>query len=89
MGTSQPRKTNCERPLKSLREAGINIVAIQSHVISEEPRIIFFHYGGRGSAQNLAQNVQKALLTTAGTPAKPHASEVRTSASVTRFTRIL
>jgi hypothetical protein len=32
------------RALKSLREAGINIVAIHSHMISEEPRIIFFHY---------------------------------------------
>jgi hypothetical protein len=31
------------RTLKSLREAGINIVAIHSHMISEEPRIIFFH----------------------------------------------
>jgi len=77
------------KALKSLREAGINIVAIQSHVISEEPRIIFFHYWGRGSAQNLAQSIQKALLATAGTPAKPRASEVRTSASVTRYVQIL
>src|SRR6266480_2608308 len=34
------------KALKSLREAGINIVAIHSHMISEEPRIIFFHYWG-------------------------------------------
>jgi hypothetical protein len=61
----------------------------QSHMISEEPRIIFFHYWGRGSAQNLAQSIQKALLATAGTPAKPRASEVRTSASVTRYVQIL
>ena len=75
--------------LKSLREAGINIVAIHSHMIGEEPRIIFFHYWGRGSAQNLAQSIQKALPATAGTPAKPRPSEVRTSASVTRYVRIL
>jgi hypothetical protein len=31
--------------LKSLREAGINIVAIHSHMIGEEPRIISFTIG--------------------------------------------
>jgi hypothetical protein len=61
------------KALKSLREAGINIVAIDSHLISEEPRIIFFHYWGRGSAQNLAQSIQKALPAMAGILAKPHA----------------
>jgi hypothetical protein len=60
--------------LKSLREAGINIVAIHSHMIGEEPRIVFFHYWGRGSAQNLAQSIQKALPATAGTLAKPRAT---------------
>jgi len=59
--------------LKSLREAGINIVAIHSHMIGEEPRIVFFHYWGRGSAQSLAQSIQKALRATAGTPAKSRA----------------
>jgi hypothetical protein len=59
--------------LKSLREAGINIVAIHSHMIGEEPRIVFFHYWGRGPAQNLARSIQKALPATAGTPAKPRA----------------
>jgi hypothetical protein len=57
--------------LKSLREAGINIVAIHSHMTGEEPRIVFFHYWGRGSAQNLAQSIQKALPATAGTTTKP------------------
>ena len=47
--------------LKSLREAGINIVAIHSHMTGEEPRIIFFNYWGRGPAQSLAQSIQKAL----------------------------
>jgi len=31
-------------------------------------------YWGRGSAQNLAQSIQKALLATVGTTAKPRAS---------------
>ena len=57
--------------LKSLREAGINIVAIHSHMTGEEPRIIFFHYWGRGTAQNLAENIQKALPAASTVPAKP------------------
>ena len=61
--------------LKLLREAGINIVAIHSHMIGEEPRIVFFHYWGRGPAQNLAQSIQKALPATAGTTTKPRAGE--------------
>lgn len=56
--------------LKSLREAGINIVAIHSHMTDEEPRIIFFHYWGRGQAQSLAQSIQKALPAGTVTPAK-------------------
>jgi len=67
-------ESELRKALKSLREAGINIVAIHSHMISEEPRIIFFHYWGRGSAQNLAQSIQKALPGTVGTPTKPLAN---------------
>ena len=60
--------------LKSLREAGINIVAIHSHMIGEEPRIVFFHFWGRGRAQNLAQSIQKALPARAEIPAQPRAN---------------
>ncbi len=63
------------KTLKSLREAGINIVAIHSHMSGEEPRIIFFHYWGRGSARVLAQNIHDALaLATGVSPAKTRAS---------------
>lgn len=48
--------------LKSLRAAGINIVAIHSHMTDEEPRILFFHYWGRGSAKILAEAIKSALL---------------------------
>ena len=47
--------------LKSLRAAGINIVAIHSHMTHEEPRILFFHYWGRGPAKQLAQAVKDAM----------------------------
>ena len=47
--------------LKTLRKAGINIVAIHSHMTHENPRIMFLHYWGRGSAKNLANAVKDAL----------------------------
>jgi hypothetical protein len=48
--------------LKAMRVGGINIVAIHSHMTHEEPRILFFHYWGRGPAQKLAETIQGALL---------------------------
>jgi hypothetical protein len=50
--------------LKTLRQAGINIVAIHSHMTHENPRIMFLHYWGRGSAKELANAVKGALLVT-------------------------
>ena len=47
--------------LKKLRAANINIVAIHSHMTNEEPRILFFHYWGRGKAAELARAVKSAL----------------------------
>src|SRR6266700_3302386 len=48
--------------LKALLKNKINIVAIHSHMTHEEPRILFFHYWGRGSAKDLAQAVNGGLL---------------------------
>jgi hypothetical protein len=50
--------------LKALRMAGINIVAIHSHMTHENPRILFFHYWGRGKAKDLAAGIKGALLVT-------------------------
>jgi hypothetical protein len=47
--------------LKSLRGAGINIVAIHQHMTGEEPRLIFLHYWGQGKAQDLAKAVRAAI----------------------------
>jgi len=57
--------------LKSLRKSGINIVAIHHHMIGEEPRMIFFHYWGRGPAKGLASAVKTALQTTKTMAAPP------------------
>jgi hypothetical protein len=48
--------------LKSLLKNKINIVAIHQHMTHEEPRIMFFHYWGRGSAKDLADAVKGGLL---------------------------
>ena len=48
--------------LRSLLKARINIVAIHQHMTHEEPRIMFFHYWGRGSAKDLAEALKNASL---------------------------
>ena len=48
--------------LKAMRIGGINIVAIHSHMTHEQPRILFFHYWGRGPAGKLAEAIQGALF---------------------------
>ena len=48
--------------LKSLVKDKINVVAIHQHMTHEEPRIMFFHYWGRGSAKDLANAVKGGLL---------------------------
>ena len=48
--------------LKALRTANINIVAIHSHMTHENPRILFFHYWGRGPAEKLAEAVKSGLM---------------------------
>jgi hypothetical protein len=48
--------------LKSLLKDKINIVAIHQHMTHEEPRIMFFHYWGRGPAKDLAQAIEGGLL---------------------------
>ncbi len=48
--------------LKSLLKDKINIVAIHQHMTHEEPRIMFFHYWGRGAAKDLANAIKGGLL---------------------------
>ena len=48
--------------LRSLLKSKINIVAVHQHMTHEEPRIMFFHYWGRGQAKDLANAVKGGLL---------------------------
>jgi hypothetical protein len=48
--------------LRMLIKDGINIVAIHQHMTHEQPRMMFFHYWGRGRAKDLAQAIKGAFL---------------------------
>lgn len=48
--------------LRSLLKEKINIVAIHQHMTHEQPRMMFFHYWGRGGAKALAKAIKGAFL---------------------------
>jgi len=49
--------------LKILRKGDINVVAIHSHMIQENPRMLFIHYWGVGAVADLATTLKLALDT--------------------------
>ncbi len=55
-------KDELQPVIKTLRNAGINIVAIHNHMTHETPRIMFLHYWRRGAAKDLANSIKGALL---------------------------
>jgi len=59
-GDFASREDELQPVLKSLRGAGINIVAIHHHMIGETPRYVFLHYWGRGKAADLARAIKVA-----------------------------
>ena len=52
--------------LKALRAANIDVVAIHSHMVGEEPRTLFLHYWGVGKSEDLAKGLASALAKTKG-----------------------
>jgi hypothetical protein len=48
--------------LRSLLKDKINIVAIHQHMTHEQPRIMFFHYWGRGTAKDLGEAVKGGFV---------------------------
>ncbi len=55
------REAELQNVLKTLRKAGINVVAIHQHMVGEEPRIMFLHYWGVAPAGDLAKGLRAAL----------------------------
>lgn len=63
-------KSELQPVLHALRAAGINVVAIHSHMEGEDPASIFLHYWGKGRAEDLARGVKSALDTQTKADAK-------------------
>ena len=51
--------------VKALRSNGIEITAIHSHMLTEQPRLIFMHFWANDDAQKLARGLRAALDKTA------------------------
>jgi hypothetical protein len=47
--------------LKTLREHGIEVTALHSHMIEDSPHLFFMHFWANGDAQKLAQGLRAAL----------------------------
>lgn len=47
--------------MKALREHGIDVTAVHSHMLSEEPRLIFMHFWANDDAEKLAKGLRAAL----------------------------
>ena len=53
--------------LKTLRDNGIEVTAIHSHMLTEQPRLIFMHFWANDDAIKLAKGLRAALDKTAST----------------------
>jgi hypothetical protein len=51
--------------IKALRENGIEVTAIHSHMLTEQPRLIFMHFWANDDAVKLARGLRAALDKTA------------------------
>jgi hypothetical protein len=47
--------------LKSLRDNGIEVTALHSHMLEEQPRLFFMHFWANDDAQKLADGLKAAL----------------------------
>ena len=56
--------------IKELRTAGIDVTAIHSHMLDEEPRLIFMHFWANDDAIKLAKGLRAALDRTARAKSK-------------------
>ena len=47
--------------IKALREDGIAVTAVHSHMLTEEPRLFFMHFWANDDAVKLAKGLRAAL----------------------------
>jgi hypothetical protein len=51
--------------IKELKAAGIEVTAVHSHMLTEQPRLIFMHFWANDDAMKLARGLRAALDKTA------------------------
>ncbi len=51
--------------IKALRANGIEVTALHSHMLTEQPRVFFMHFWANDDALKLAKGVRAALDKTA------------------------
>jgi len=49
------------RMIKALRASGIEVTALHSHMLTEEPRVFFMHFWANDDALVLARTLRAAL----------------------------
>jgi hypothetical protein len=47
--------------IRALRESGIQVTAVHSHMLTEEPRLFFMHFWANDDAMKLAKGLRSAL----------------------------
>jgi hypothetical protein len=47
--------------IKALRDNGIEVTALHSHMLDETPRLFFMHFWANDDAQRLARGLRAAL----------------------------
>ena len=47
--------------IRALRDNGIEVTALHSHMLTEEPRLFFMHFWANDDAVKLAQGLRAAL----------------------------
>jgi hypothetical protein len=65
MGDLVLKSTELGPVLAELAAQGLEVTAIHNHLVGEEPRLIYVHFGGQGNAVDLARRLDRALALTA------------------------
>ena len=66
--------------MEKLRAAGFEITAVHNHLLDETPRIMYMHYMGHGSAEQIARSFRAALAVSKTPLGKPAAAPAGASA---------
>jgi hypothetical protein len=51
--------------IRALRENGVEVTSIHSHMLDEQPRLFFVHFWANDDAVKLAEGLQAALIAVA------------------------